>query len=50
MCEELSNYTYFSCQSSCLLLLLKFAKIIVEKETLVLAVTSKEEIHCFEFT
>ena len=48
MCEELSNYTYFSCQSSCLLLLLKFAKIVKEKKTLVLAVARNEEMHFFE--
>ena len=48
MCEELSNYTYFSCQSSCLLLLSKFAKIIREEKTLVLVVARNEEIHFFE--
>ena len=47
--ELLSNYKYFSCQSSCLLLLFEVCKNHCKKKTLVLVAASNAEMHFFEF-
>ena len=51
MCEELSNQiiNISAVNQAVLCYYLKFAKIIIEQKTLVLAVASNEEIHFFEF-
>ena len=45
----LSNYKYFSCQSSCLSLLLEVCKNHYKRENILSAVASNAEMHFFEF-